>query len=310
VRTRIGSVVSATGRRFRAVTDRAPVNDRTVVLARRSLEVVAGIAGRPWSGGAGYRSQTFSVDGRQLHGEWVRARTETGELQDDRQRDRVILYLHGGVYTMGSPRTHRPITSRLAVITDVPVFALDYRRAPEHRHPAALDDALAAFAWLSERFGSIDVAGDSAGGHLALGLCLTRECEGLPGPRRMLLMSPVTDPTFTLARQADAESLDPLIPLGPAQEAVALYLGPVDPSDQAAFPLTADLGALPPTMIQCGGAEFWRADSMALAERMRDAGAEVTLSITPGHPHVFQAVPAFPAARLALRSAGEFLRSR
>lgn len=204
--------------------------------------------------------------------------------------DRAILYLHGGGYTLGSHATHTAITSHLAKTTGASVLVPDYRLAPEHPYPAALDDAVSAYRFLLERYtpGSIAVGGDSAGGGLALLLVLALRERGIPMPSSLLLLSPWTDLTLsgeTIGRLADA---DPLLSQGWLLRASAAFRGPVPADDPRVSPLFADLHGLPRTLIQVGADEILLSDSQRFAERARAAGVEVDLQCEPGLWHDFQ----------------------
>ena len=204
--------------------------------------------------------------------------------------DRVTLYLHGGGYTLGSHATHTAITSSLAKATGASVLVPDYRLAPEHPYPAPLDDALAAYQSLLGRFPAhaIAVAGDSAGGNLALLLVLALRDRGLPLPSSVLLLSPWTDLTLSgesVSRLADA---DPLLSRAWLERASPAFRGPIAADDPRVSPLFADLRGLPRTLIQVGSDEILLSDSERFAERARAAGVDLHLEIEPGLWHDFQ----------------------
>jgi acetyl esterase/lipase len=204
--------------------------------------------------------------------------------------DRVTLYLHGGGYTLGSHATHTAITSNLAKATGAPVLVPDYRLAPEHPYPAALDDAIAAYRFLLERHApqAIAVAGDSAGGGLALLLVLALRDRGLPLPSSLLLLSPWTDLTLsgeTMGRLADA---DPLLSRAWLERASVAFRGPIAANDPRVSPLYADLRGLPRTLIQVGADEILLSDAERFVERARAAGVDVRLECEPGMWHDFQ----------------------
>lgn len=217
-----------------------------------------------------------------VRGEWVRP--------SQARRGRVLLYLHGGGYICGAPRTHRAITARLARRLGIAVFALDYRLAPEHPYPAALEDALAAWRWLLERGYRADriwVAGDSAGGGLALALMLAARQERLPLPGACALFSPWTDLACTGA--AIAENIDRCAWFMPAQVrfAAGLYAGTAAPTDPLVSPLYGDLAGLPPLILHASDSELLRDDTLRLAERAGAAGVPVTLKLWHGLPHAW-----------------------
>lgn len=239
-----------------------------------------------------------------LVGEWVRG---SGRLRPDS----VLLYLHGSGYICCSPRTHRGLVGKLSEMTGLPAFVVRYRLAPKHPFPAAADDAMAAYQWLlasgypPER---IVVAGDSAGGHLALGLAVALRRAGLPLPAAMALFSPLVDATFETAARRDAVRHDPLFTLALARRMVRLYGGRETTDDPRLTPLTCDLSGLPPLLLQAGGAEMLTADAEAIAELVRAAGGTVHLQIWPGQLHVFQALyRLLPEAQAALDETAAFV---
>jgi acetyl esterase/lipase len=241
---------------------------------------------------------------RPLLGEWVHGGSRL-------RPDSVLLYLHGSGYICCSPRTHRGLVGRLSEMTGLPAFVVRYRLAPKYPFPAAADDAMAAYQWLlasgypPER---IVVAGDSAGGHLALGLAVALRRAGLPLPAAMALFSPLVDTTFETAARRDAIRHDPLFTLALAKRMVQLYGGRDATDDPRLTPLTGDLSGLPPLLLQAGGAEMLTADSEAIAELVDAAGGTVRLQIWPGQVHVFQALHRLlPEAQAALDETAAFI---
>lgn len=204
---------------------------------------------------------------------------------------RRVLYLHGGAYLIGSPATHRAITTHLARRCAAEVCAVDYRRAPEHPFPAARDDALAVYLALLEAGHSprrLLLAGDSAGGHLALSLALELKARGLPLPAGLLLFSPWTD--LGCQRLHTPAAGDPLLSRAWLESAVRLLLpADAEPGSAALSPLHADLAGLPPLLVQVGEDELLRDDSLRLAQRAGEQGVAVRLQRYAGCWHVFQA---------------------
>lgn len=203
----------------------------------------------------------------------------------------AILYLHGGAYVAGGPDTHRSITGRLARSAQARVFAIDYRLAPEHPFPAALEDAIAAYRWLLERGNDpkrIVIAGDSAGGGLTVATALKLRDEGVPLPAALLVFSPWLD--LTCSEQPDPELARKDIMIRPAwiRQAAALYRGCGAAEQPLVSPLYAELHGLPPTLIQVGTHELLLPDSEKLAARMQAAGTEAQLQVYPEMWHVFQ----------------------
>jgi acetyl esterase/lipase len=236
-------------------------------------------------------------------GEWVRPREIRGR--------QVILYLHGSGYAICSTRTHRALVSRLARYSRLPAFSVEYRLAPEHVYPAAADDVAAAYEWLMRQgydASDIVIAGDSAGGHLALDLVAENERAGRPQPRSVVLFSPLLDLTLDLAAKQERTRPDPIISAAAAKRLVSLYTAD-QPEDLPRLRLELDESQnLPPFMIQAGGVEMLRADAEETARMLRVAGADCHLQIWPGQLHVFQAFARLvPEARLALRDAATFI---
>lgn len=239
-----------------------------------------------------------------VRGEWVRAGGAT-------RADAVILYLHGSGYVICSPRTHRGLTSRLSAYTGLAVFSCDYRLAPKHRFPNAADDVAAAFGWLLAPGYAADkiiIAGDSAGGHLAVDLTLDLTHQGLPAPGALVLFSPLYDTTFPLAAGQERRRRDPMISAKQARKLIELYTQGVDPVHRRLALATADARNLPPMLIQAGGAEMLSADARRLAEEVIATGGRCELEIWPDQMHVFQALLAvIPEAKPALRRAAAFI---
>ena len=255
--------------------------------------------GRTFPDPAGATYEAGSVGG--IPGEWVRPARGQGPV-------RRLLYLHGGGFVACSPKSHRPVTGALAE-RGFAVFAVDYRLAPEHPFPAGVEDACAAWdAFAAD--GPAAIAGDSAGGNLALVAMLSARDRGLPLPTAAALFSPVTD---FLAQDGSRVSnasrdamFDPraMINLGP------MYLGGADPADPRISPLFADLAGLPPLLFHVGEREVLRDDSVRMAEKARAAGVTVSLTVFPVVAHVWQfAHSMLPEARTSLDGAAEFLRA-
>lgn len=210
--------------------------------------------------------------------------------RDDTASDRVVLYLHGGGYCVGTPYGFRAITGHLARHAEAVVYAPDYRLAPEHPHPAALNDALCAYRWLlAQHFApqSIAFAGDSAGGGLALATAIAARDSGLPLPATLALISPWVDLAGRGETMTTHVARDPMLaPAGLARWGAA-YLGGRAADDPACSPLFADLRGLPPMLLQVGSEEILLSDARRLAERARAAGVEVTLREFEGLWHDF-----------------------
>ena len=242
----------------------------------------------------------------------VRAGDVRGEWLTAARADRgALLYMHGGGYVAGSPAVYRPITAALARLTGRRVFSLDYRLAPEHRFPAALDDALAGYRWLLGQGiapGSLALAGDSAGGGLVLATLLRARDEGVPLPACAVCLSPWTDLAGTgeslIANNGRCAMFRPEnIP-----DFARIYLGAVTPKHPYASPVYADLHGLPPLLFQVGDDELLLDDSRRVHDAVHRAGGRSTLEMTAGVFHVWQMLDGFlPEARAALMWAAEFI---
>ncbi|CAN5605118.1 alpha/beta hydrolase [soil metagenome] len=224
----------------------------------------------------------------------------------------TILYLHGGAYVSGSLISHRGLVGRLALAAKRTVHALDYRLGPEDPFPAGLDDAVAAFRELdASGAGPIAIAGDSAGGGLALAALLALRDEGGTQPAAGVCFSPWADLTQSGATFDTRADADPLLGRETLGEAAAMYLGDGDPTDPLASPMLGDLSGLPPVMIEVGDGEVLLDDARVVAQRIEAAGGEVDLEVWPEMLHVFQAFPPdlIPEADQSLLRAGRFLES-
>ncbi len=230
-------------------------------------------------------------------------------LERPHKRRRVILYCHGGGYTSGGLGFSKVLASKLTRATGLDVLAFDYRLAPEHPYPAAVEDAQAAWDHLMRLgFGARDVvlAGDSAGGNMALVLCLKLRAEGRMLPGALLLMSPWTDMTCSGESLTERADIDPVLTPEYIYAVREAYAGGLDPSQPELSPLLADFSGLPPTLIQVGTHEILFSDAERLAERMKAAGTECRLEVWEGMWHDFQMYPSKSAAQ-AMQNAAHFL---
>jgi acetyl esterase/lipase len=223
----------------------------------------------------------------------------------------LILLLHGGGYVAGCPVTHRKLAARLSQAAALPVLVPDYRLAPENPAPAAVEDACAVTEALYRDGlapGRLAVAGDSAGGGLALALFLSLKARGLPQPACGALMSPWTDILARGASYTGNAAADPSMVVTRLRDAGRLYTGPGDPLDPLISPIEADLAGLPPLLIQVGGAEVMLDDSTVFADRARAAGVAADCEVWDGLWHVFQNhAPRVPEAGRALDALGAFI---
>jgi len=227
---------------------------------------------------------------------------------------RVLLYFHGGAYQIGSPANLRHLVALLSGAAGARALSVDYRLAPEHPFPAAIEDALAAYRWLLASGidpALIAVAGDSAGGGLALGALVALRDAGDPMPAGAVMLSPWTDLALTGDSLRTRAAVEVMVKPEGLPEDVALYLAGADPRHPYASPLYADLRGLPPLLIQVGDAEVILDDSTRLAARASEAGVEVSLEIWDDMPHVFPAFAGLlPEADQAIERVGSWLDQR
>jgi epsilon-lactone hydrolase len=227
---------------------------------------------------------------------------------------RVLLFLHGGGFELGSVRTDGELATRLGRHGRMRVLFPEYRLAPEHPFPAAIDDVLAVWRWLRTEQGmsaaSMAVAGDSAGGGLATALLVATRDAGEALPAVAVLMSPTVDLTSSGASMTERVDQDPISTPAMLRQFAADYLAGADPKTPLASPLFASLTGLPPLLIQVGTADLLLSDSERLAKAAAEAGVDVTLEIGEGLPHVYQLLLGTPEAAEATEEIGMFLRGR
>jgi len=228
------------------------------------------------------------------------------------REDRALLYLHGGGYVMGSVATHRSLIGRIAYATGLRCLALDYRLAPEHAFPAAIDDVCAAYRWLLGKgipASGIALAGDSAGGGLTLGSLVALREAGDPLPAAAVCLSPLTDLELTGA-SAHAVVDDPMVDREGTRIMADAYLQGADARDPRASPLHADFRAFPPLLIEVGTREILLDDAIRVAQRARAAGVDVTLEEGEGLTHVWQLHPHLPESRASIERIARFIGAR
>ncbi|WP_430418826.1 alpha/beta hydrolase [Phenylobacterium sp.] len=228
--------------------------------------------------------------------------------------ERRLLYLHGGAYTAGSPRSHRPLAARLAEAARTRAIVADYRLAPEHRFPAAVDDAEAVYrALLDEGVApaSLVVAGDSAGGGLTMALALRLKAQNLPQPAGFFVISPWVDLAQSGPSYRTKADTDPMISKAGLDASARDYLGGLEASDPLASPILGDFEGVAPVLIQTGSEEALLSDSITLADVLAHARVDVRLEVWPEMIHVFHAWgAALQAARRAIRVAGVWMDER
>jgi epsilon-lactone hydrolase len=226
---------------------------------------------------------------------------------------RVLLFLHGGGYEFGSLRSHGELAARLGRAGGMRVLFPEYRLAPEHPFPAAIEDVVAAWRWLrtdqdlSAR--SIAVAGDSAGGGLAVALLVSLRDAGEALPAAAALMSPTVDLTSSGVSMIERADQDAIFTPVALRQMASDYLAGADPTTPLASPLFASMAGLPPLLVQTGTAELLLSDSERLATAAARAGVEVTLQLGEGLPHVYQIMLGTPEAAEATEQIGQFLRA-
>ena len=247
------------------------------------------------------RVEPVDVDG--IPAEWVRI--------DSNKPRRVLYYLHGGGYIIGSPDTHRPMISRIAARAEADAFVIDYRLAPENPFPAPVEDAIKGYRYLLDQgidSKSIIIAGDSAGGGLTLATLLKIREIGLPQPAAAATLSPWTDMSASGWSILTNELVDPYLTPQGILLGARHYLQGESPTNPYASPVFADFANLPPVMIQVGDLEIIMDDSLRVADRIRAAGGTVRLDVWKGMPHVWQAFGYLPEAKLAIEQMGHFMR--
>lgn len=236
--------------------------------------------------------------------EWVRTTESSGET--------AAIYLHGGGFVMGSPACYREFVAYLAEAARTKFLVLDYRLAPEHPFPAALNDVLTVYNWLLEEGFSPDklvIGGDSAGGGLALQTLLAMKDEGIPMPAAAYFLSPPLDwVCFDGESYTTKAAVDPMLTREMCVMNGAHYVGDTSPDTPLLYPIGMDLSGLPPLCIYVGEDEVLLSDSVRLAERALEAGVEVTFKIWPGMWHVFPMLARFvPESRQAIAEVGHFI---
>lgn len=227
---------------------------------------------------------------------------------------RAILFLHGGGYVVGSSTSHGGLAGRMADAAKAATLAIDYRLAPEHPFPAAIDDAVAAYRWLLDQGyapGKLAIMGDSAGGGLTVATALALKRDGLPQPGALVPISPWVDLAQTGESYAALASVDPMLTLEGLNEMAVHYLGDTPATDPLASPIHADLTGLAPMFILVGGHEALLSDSIELTRRAALAGVDVRLEVWPEMIHVWPAfAPMLDAGRRAIADAGAWIRTR
>ena len=248
-----------------------------------------------------------------------REKVQIGEMKAlwltplDIAKKNVILYLHGGGYISGSIGTHRGLVGKIALASKANALLIDYRLAPEHPFPAALDDAISAYHWLISKENispkNIVIAGDSAGGGLTLATLIKLKDEREPLPAAAVCLSPWTDLAITGETIKTNAEIDPFVKGELLKMNAKNYLGGADALNPLVSPLYGNLQGLPPLLIQVGTTEILLDDTLRFAERAKSAGLEVTLDVWDNMIHVFQSFADMaPEGKEAIEKIGEFIR--
>lgn len=247
-----------------------------------------------------------AVEAGGVKAEWVEA--------PDAAADRVIMYLHGGGYVAGSLLTHRELVGRLSRASGARALSVDYRLAPEHPYPAAIEDATAAYRWLLAQGiapGKIVNAGDSAGGGLTIAALLAIRDAQLAQPAAGVAISPWVDLEGSGESVQTRAAADPMVQGDGLKGMAKLYLGDVGPRAPLASPIYADLKGLPPLLIHVGDAEVLLDDSTRLAGRAKAAGVDVRLEVWPEMIHVWHVfAPLLPEGQRGIEAVAEYIREK
>jgi epsilon-lactone hydrolase len=243
------------------------------------------------------------VEAAGVKGEWI--------VPPGAADDRVILYLHGGGYVMGSVNTHRAMVARIARAAQSKALAIDYRLAPEDPFPAAVEDATAVYKWLlaqGYKPGKIVISGDSAGGGLALATILAIRDQGVALPAATATISPWTDMEATGNSVTTKAARDPMVDQASLKPMAKVYVGDKDPRNPLASPLHGDYRGMPPMLIQVGEAEILLDDSTRVAERAKAAGVNVELEVWQDMMHVWHVfAKILPEGQQAIDKIGQFV---
>ena len=270
----------------------------TIDEMRRSMESLTKLASLP----SKIKVEKVSFNG--ISAEWICAK--------EAHEDRVILYLHGGGYNIGSPNTHRELAAHISMTSGAKVLLPDYRLAPEHPFPSALEDATSAYRWLLDTGltgRNISIAGDSAGGALSIATSISLRDTGEPSPASIACISPWTDLEMSGNSIKTHAKIDPLLNLQLLKIMASNYIGDNDPCSPLISPIYADLRGISPLLIHVGSDEMLLDDSTRIAEKAKNAEVDVTLKIYDQMWHAWHLnVRLMPEAKNAIEELGSFIR--
>jgi epsilon-lactone hydrolase len=271
-----------------------------IAIVRRRLKRIEPFVPRPPRG-----TQTTAIDAHGIAAVRIAVRQA--------RSDRYVLYFHGGGYTIGTAPLYRDFTWRVGHAAHAHVLFFDYRLAPEHPFPAAIDDAVRVYRWLNARLDPRQIAfmGDSAGGGLLLATLYKLRDEGVALPRAAVAVSPWTDLALTGSSLQTNAAVDPMLDVDKLPALVNGYLAGTDPRHPYASPLYGDATGLPPTLIHVGSDEILRDDAVRMADKLKTAGCDVEIEVWPRMPHAWHLYARIvPEARHAIERIGAFLQQR
>lgn len=251
-----------------------------------------------------FENQPLEID--QIPAEWI--------IPAGASESHTILFFHGGAYNSGTITSHRSLVANITHASKARGLIIDYRLAPEHPFPAALEDARTAYGWLLEQGlapEKIVIAGDSAGGGLTMALLLDLRDREKPLPAAAVCLSPWLDLTCSGDSWTTNRGKDMMLDPGSIRDSARVYLDGTDPRTPLASPAFADLQGLPPLLIQVGSSEYLLSDSVSLGEKARDSGLDVTLEVWEGMQHEWHfAANIMPEGRQAIDGIGEFIQAQ
>jgi acetyl esterase/lipase len=272
--------------------------NKTIDETRKGMESLSKLASLP------SKTKVEKITFNSISAEWICA--------NEAHEDRVILYLHGGGYNFCSPNTHRELAAYISIASAAKVLLPDYRLAPEHPFPSALEDATSAYRWLLDTGltgKNIAIAGDSAGGGLSIATSISLRDAGDPSPASIACISPWTDLEMSGNSIKTHSGIEPMLNLQSMKIMASNYIGDGDPRSPLISPIYADLKGISPFLIHVGSDEMLLDDSTRIAEKAKNAGVDVTLKIYDQMWHVFHLNARFmPEAKNAIEDLGSFIR--